>query len=70
MEWKKITDSLPPLDTNVILTDGEEVFCGNRELNYNKINCWSNQPCDGVCYGWYEKGEITHWMEMPKPPNA
>lgn len=68
MEWITIRDKLPPQDENVILYDGNEVFCGNHYLSKEGKICFGIQCCDGNCYGWYEKKEITHWMPLPEPP--
>lgn len=67
MEWISIKDELPQKDVNVLLYDGNEVFCGNHYLGKNKESCFDTQGCDGACYGWYEN-EITHWMPLPMPP--
>lgn len=66
-EWISVKDRLPEEEENVILYDGDEVFCGNMEIMLGK-HCFGNQKCDGICYGWYEKKKITHWMPLPKPP--
>jgi hypothetical protein len=68
MNWISVKDRLPKEGRNVILYDGEEVFCGCFEMDAEKKPCWGNQACDGVCYGWYEKNEIKYWMPLPNPP--
>ncbi len=68
MEWISVKDELPPQNENVILCDGKEIFCGSFEGNIKGNQCWGNQACDGVCYGWYEKGQVTHWMPLPSFP--
>ena len=66
-EWIKVKDKEPPLETNLILFDGEEVFCGNFRKTKDKLSV-GIQACDGICYGWCEKKEVTHWMPLPKQP--
>lgn len=68
-EWISVKDRLPPEETNVILFDGNEVFCGNFFFSKNKSVCWGIQSCDSFCYGNYEKNEITHWMPLPSSPD-
>ena len=68
MKWISVKDELPKEDTNVILFDGSIVFCGNFSYNIDKSVCWGNQVCDGLCYGWYKKDEVTHWMPLPEGP--
>jgi hypothetical protein len=70
MEWISVKDELPQEDVNVLLYDGNEVFCGNHYLAKNNESCFGTQACDGTCYGWYEKNEITHWMPLPEPPKT
>jgi hypothetical protein len=67
-EWISVKDRLPEENENVILYDGKEVFCG--DLFFGKLGkiCWGIQACDGICYGHYNKDEVTHWMPLPKPP--
>ena len=67
MEWINVKDKLPPEEENVILFDGSIVFAGNFHVVHNEPY-WGNQGCDGICYGWYEKDAVTHWMPLPKPP--
>jgi Protein of unknown function (DUF551) len=67
-EWVSVKDRIPTENENVILFDGKEVFCGSFEgYDRNKLLCYGNQSCDGICYGWYNKKEITHWMPLPQP---
>lgn len=68
-EWINIKDRLPPINENVLLFDGIEVFCGDMNLNKYEKPFFGVQACDGICYGNYEKQEITHWMPLPNPPN-
>lgn len=68
MNWISVKDQLPPINTNVILYDGSEVFSGDMNINFEGKQYWGNQPCDGMCYGWYKKNPITHWMPLPEPP--
>ncbi len=66
--WVSVKDRFPEEGENVILYDGDVIFCGSFEgKNRDKV-CWGNQACDGICYGWYKKKEITYWMPLPKPP--
>lgn len=68
-EWIKCSDRLPEENENVILYDGQTVFCGCYEgVDITDKKCFGNQACDGICYGWYEKKQPTHWMPLPKPP--
>lgn len=67
MEWIKISDHMPKENQNVLLWNGEEVWCGPLEMCKNKIT-WGNQACDGICYGWYNKKDPIYWMPMPQPP--
>ncbi len=67
-KWISVNDKLPSGDKNIILFDGNEVFCGTISFLSSGNHYWGNQACDGYCYGTYEKGEITHWMELPNPP--
>ena len=67
-KWISVKNRLPKEDENVILFDGNQVFCGSFSYENNDIICWGNQACDGICYGWYEKDEITHWIPLPPPP--
>ena len=69
-EWIKCSDRLPEEGKNVILYDGNEAFCGDISLDRDKRICGGMQACDGVCYGWSEKNEITHWMPLPIPPKG
>ena len=66
MDWISVKNDFPPKDENVILYDGNEVFCG--ALRDKESLSFDVQACDGICYGWYEKGNISHWMPLPKPP--
>lgn len=70
-EWIKCSDRLPEQNKNAILFDGKEVFCGYYEgCDSKNEHCYGNQACDGICYGWYEKQDVTHWMPLPKPPES
>lgn len=69
MTWIPIEEKAPPNGENVILFDGNEVFCGYRYSTCGGFD-WSGQGCDGICYGWYEKDPITHWMPLPEPPDG
>lgn len=68
MEWISVNDRLPEQDVDVILFDGSQVFCGNLTIGSDGYKHWGNQGCDGICYGWYQKAEITHWMPLPSSP--
>ena len=68
MEWIKCSDRLPLENENVILYDGNEVFCGNYFKGKNDRICYGVQACDGICYGHYNKYKITHWMPLPDKP--
>lgn len=66
-EWNRVKDRLPPLEENIILFDGKEVFCGDlSEVHGERVT--GVQACDGICYGWCEKQKVTHWMPLPPPP--
>lgn len=71
MNWISVKDMLPPTDENILLFDGREVFCGDFNI-FNRgdeiCHSYGTQACDGTCYGWYEKQEITHWMPLPNAP--
>ena len=69
MTWISVSDRLPEKDKNVILFDGNEIFCGTYNGKFKENHSWGNQCCDGICYGWYEKNEVTHWMPLPQPPS-
>lgn len=73
MEWISVKDRLPPEKTNVILFDGDEIFCGDFHYmdfpDGRREEYWGVQACDGQCYGWYQKNMISHWMPLPEKPN-
>ncbi len=63
MSWNKLTkDTLQiPTNTDVLITDGEEVFVGflDSMLDWRMTD---QELCESVCFN------ITHWMEFPRPP--
>lgn len=67
-DWISVKDKAPPIDENMILYDGIDVFCGDLSLDRNKNMYVGMQSCDGQCYAWCNKEQITHWMPLPPPP--
>ena len=67
MEWIKVKDQLPDVETEVMVSDGENVQQGYFAGKWTK---------EGELIGseFYDEegldGEITHWMPIPHPPRA
>ena len=58
MEWISVEDRVPEDDRDV-LVHYYNGYMGNAFVNW----------IDGINRGWcVSEVEITHWMEMPKPP--
>jgi hypothetical protein len=63
LEWNDINDGLItiPINTNLLITDGDEVFVGF----YDSMHDWhmiDQEYCEDLQF------DVTHWMEFPDPP--
>lgn len=75
MEWQPI-ESAPKDENNQILTIGDAmqhdnyvVWAKNRNHTlWYQCSFWSEKHKTWV--GWSEKRQPTHWMPLPKPPEA
>lgn len=68
MKWISVKDRLPNKNQKVLIfLDGYS--------HRNHIDLVSFIGINGSYYFWdadeygYEENEVTHWMELPKPPN-
>lgn len=57
--WVAVKDKLPQVELDVLVYDGFSIYITNRLDTDDTQWCDSGQIFD----------EITHWMELPKPPN-
>ena len=67
MEWISVKDILPEERTDVL------VYVIDENDNYIGDGCysshfWHGEFCD-LRFGKYELYKVTHWMELPNPPN-
>ena len=60
MNWISVKDKLPKYSEMVLVCDKESVGTG-----YYDIDCW---VCVENLRG--NKKDITHWIELPEPPEA
>jgi len=60
MQWVSVKDELPPVEVDVLVWDGFNIYISNR-LDEDGVD-WdeSTQILDSV----------THWMYLPEPPCA
>lgn len=78
MNWFKLSEKLPPLDTPVLFTDGKQQLVGERTLaDYRSVG-WRIDAV-GISandFSWdfdydlcTDEYPITHWMHLPPLPN-
>jgi len=60
MNWNHVKHKMPPENTSVLVIDKDEDIW---IMNYNTCDGW-HCPQEG----WTM--DVTHWMELPKPPNV
>lgn len=68
MNWIKLTDKLPP-ENKGVLVFARGVIATARMYHYKDGIYWSGEGFGG--YEWdfdFQKGDVTHWMFLPKPP--
>lgn len=63
MNWISVNKKLPVICHTIMFTDGKEVFCGWLETYLDNED---QLYYDSVGRGWPEN--VTHWMNLPKPP--
>jgi hypothetical protein len=74
--WIPVTESLPDLDTPVLLTDGSSIITGQLEKAYfGERTEWVAIGVSGYEWEWlfdgeYGKGLVTHWMPLPPLPQS
>ena len=74
MKWIKFTDKHPKENESVLVTDGESIGSACIQY-YGKDN--EHFHLIGAAHGGYEwewnwgqDENVTHWMPLPKLPNA
>ncbi|ELY6345176.1 DUF551 domain-containing protein [Cronobacter muytjensii] len=64
-EWIKCSDQMPPVNTDVMVTDGKTVgMAACRQSRHSE----KHFPVIHSGSDWSTIGEVTHWAELPKPP--
>lgn len=58
-KWIAVKDKLPEEYTDVIVTDGEQVWLDN--MSFEDGRPWWMIDCHNT---------ITHWIPMPEPPEG
>jgi hypothetical protein len=69
MEWKPIETA--PKTEDQILTFrhfSEETIIGGKEKDWFQTSFWSAKH--KLYVGWPSNAQPTHWMPLPKAPNA
>lgn len=67
MKWIDIEVEKPRPADEILFTDGSEVFYGWLEsYNFGEDPIFYALTSGPYDYAWPE--DITHWMELPKPP--
>jgi len=61
MKWIDVNDEKPFPGQRVIATDGDSVDMAEFDM----VNWYS---CDSDGESYLSMNDITHWMELPKPP--
>lgn len=67
-DWIPIEQKKPDDGQEILAVARGYVFC--CEVNHNEDHTWLSGVCLGG-YEWdfdYDWEDITHWMELPKPP--
>jgi hypothetical protein len=77
MNWISVKDQPPPLDTPMLVTDGEHILCCYFHLWRNmkvleciahNVNGYEHLPfMQHGSFEWPE--ETTHWMPLPELPS-
>lgn len=62
MEWVSVSNKLPDLDKRVLAFDGYEIYVA--WIDDTSIGNWKYSECCG-CYTF---NDVTHWAQLPKPP--
>lgn len=72
-EWISVNDAMPEFEQMcLILTESGDIITGWRQNLKPGDVCW----CFGhKCVSWdyefnYDSGSVTHWMNIPEPPNG
>lgn len=60
MDWISVEDRLPRVGLNVLVFGGV-IFVGYHHIFLGWVSC--------VNYDDSGKGDVTHWMPFPDPPN-
>ena len=63
MKWNAVKDEEIdiPINTNVLISDGDEVFVGFYD-SYHEWHLGDQTLCDSVDFN------VTHWIGFPLPP--
>ena len=70
MDWIKITDKMPPKNTDVIMvTSSRIIVIGDR---YNGIWRVPGQTFwkDGELHSYLDDNDILYWMPLPELPSV
>lgn len=64
MDWHPVKDKSQdiPINTNVLITDGYEVYVGFYD-SYHEWLLQDQTVCSDIGF------HISHWQEFPEPPN-
>lgn len=68
-KWIKISDEQPPLEKEVLITEGKNIVTG-RLSEYNKRKFWTTS--EGIMghdteFTFMDQ-DVTHWMKLPNLP--
>lgn len=64
VEWISVKEGIDniSINTDLLITDGYEVIFGFLSSNHEWCNNKDSLPLDGF--------DITHWAELPEPPEC
>lgn len=65
--WQTI-DNAPKDGTDVLLTDGENVWIGSQRIGEYASPSRGGQPVNGHLFAWPYDKPPTHWTRCPVPP--
>lgn len=62
-EWISVKDRVPTISTEVLVSNGHEIWIGSYRWFSVSDGAWSV-----IGYGPFRSMSITHWCPLPEPP--